>query len=250
LNDFFVGQTVFYRSDDVLAYPNIVGVLSRVYDTGGGTEWAIEIEVTSPVEFAYSVDAGTGYLNNLSGKQNYRILVQVRDALDTFSAFDEGFRFVPPQSGQTNIDLQAIIDGYAKGEGLFSWQYFARFSELWKGLDEEAGNYTSVSSLPASTIRFNSFEEYLSFPPGTEFRTDSLNYPDLYVVTSNTTIDTIEAIGIFTSTDAANILSNPRPASIDTTIMQGVTAFKQIGQLGGALMWENLLRKTEVQTFD
>lgn len=104
---------------------------------------------------------------DVTSVQNYRIELEIRDALDTFSLFNNVFVYVPNQAGKLDLDVGGIVTSYMKSNGLFSFEYFIRVIEVWEGSVE---------------------------------------------------------------------------VSVDTTILQAVLASKQLLSVGGANMWENLLR--------
>ena len=139
----------------------------------------VSVSFSSPdtlLEVASFADTGndTGYINNRTTRENYRVNLEIRDEADTLSILDTPFTYIPNQAGLLDLDVSAIVSFYMRDIAVFSFSYFMRITEVWQGSSE---------------------------------------------------------------------------SSVDTTVLQALLAQKQLLSVGGANMWENLLRVKQEANF-
>lgn len=124
IGDFTTGDTVYFGSIN-----GTYGAYYIVLDNSIATQVIIDTPYIDD-------GGGSGVLNYNAIRPNYYIGVEVRDKADTFTLFNETFKYVLPSSGAKIIDLQNILEAYNKSLEQLSFEYFARFTEHWEGSAE------------------------------------------------------------------------------------------------------------------
>ena len=89
-----------------------------------------------PLVTIYSGVSIDGYINNLTLKENYRLVLEVYDGATLM--MDKSSVFTLPNSGLANLDIKSTIIDYMDLNGLQYVEYSAEFTPTWEGSSESA----------------------------------------------------------------------------------------------------------------
>lgn len=204
--------------------------------------------------------AQTGYLNNLSARQNYRLNIDVFDKNDV-RLFENTFPFIPNQAGLAIIDIGELMSLKMQAEPeVFSQEYCLTIAEQWKDSPQSvAYDVVLCTSLPPyNYLRLDASYGDLTalFPEGSEAILDLTSVQGAFIVNAAPIFASGETSVPFNDQEVScglgTMRSSKQPWVIKTETLQAIYAKKQLLSVGGANMWENLLREsgeTKTQSF-
>ena len=227
-----IGQIIYWGSDDELGNPS---GLYQIDTLQAGTI----IRTTSA---KVGANGSTGYVNNQTTRQGYRIELQLFDK-DEALIFQNIFSYVPNQAGFVTIDVGALMvfNMSSPSSFTFSKEYHLKMTEDWNDqVEPDTWPFDSVSDFGGGESTFSGVSPS-GFAIGEEFTTDSVLYPNVYTVTDDQG-SSVRAVVAFNGTASGTLTTGGENVSI-TTLLQAVLARKQLLKQGGANMWEYLLHE-------
>lgn len=229
------GATIYIGGGDYTGYNGLYVVGAQL---GDSESWKYEIGGTyiNP-----NVQTG-GFANDLTTRPAYRVSIRLfTDA--GVEMYNRPFLYVPPQSGTMNVNLALLVSYFMQSPFTFSQEFYIEYDEEWTGKEVIVTQTwdSSFAGSPDGMVCQNLADSSVFSVGEFYYFTFASTYTDgLYSIASIPNATSIRInIGYIGSTSGTIGTQPP----VQSTTLQAVQAFKQILKVGGANMWENLLRE-------
>jgi hypothetical protein len=243
--------TDFTDGDAIYLSTDIFDQLTTVVDVFSATQLDVDI--------VYASVGGAGYVNNLSTRLGYHVELQVFGA-DDVALFDAIFEYVPNQAGYVPIDVGKLLALYQSDAHTFtlSKEYYLKLKERW---NDQVSPTPTIGPFPSDATN-NDGSGFTKATWWTDGLIDDVQVDDWYFygnedgsgfyngiykvksVSLSPGFNNIVFDQLLLGGGSNSILT--AYAAFPTTDLQSILGRKQLLKLGGANMWEYLLRGTAI----